>query len=140
MSARCSCSASSSVSSCPAVVGSLKSGALSPTCSTRKSLGGGRFQHVPAQPRRARDGVTTNHGTAQRAPERSAPRTRERGVGTAQGDDVLGDLTYKDASGRLGHHRLAGRADREDGIATPPAQRLYVRLSWTARCCRLRPL
>src|SRR5438309_11276755 len=95
MSARYFCSASPSVSSWPAVVGSLKSGALSPTCSTQMSLL--VLQHVPAGARRSRDLVAAVKRSAQREPQRDAPLARKIRVVMSQRDDIVWHLSYNDS-------------------------------------------
>src|SRR6266702_8196460 len=104
MSARYFCRAPASVSSWPPVVGSVNSGALSPTASTRKSLGG--FENVPAGVRGTDDRVAVLQRAGECLAHREPPRASDGRVAPPQLDYVIRSLTQKDARGRRARHRL----------------------------------
>src|SRR6267378_666541 len=86
----CFSSASASVSSWPLVVGSLNSGALSPTCSTDRSLSA--LEDVPPDAGHAGDAVARRESRGDGVAKGQPPCAREGGIGTAEGDDVLWHL------------------------------------------------
>src|ERR1700736_2251944 len=97
MSALCLARASASVSSCPLVVGSLKSGALSPTFSTFKSLSS--LENVPAGTRDATDSRAGAECGLKRLAHRQSPCSRKRRIVATQGHDVVGHLTRDHSRG-----------------------------------------
>src|SRR5205814_1309099 len=64
----------------------------------------------------------------ERGAHRNPPPARERRVRAPQRDDVLGNLTYKDASGGRRRHRLIAGAYRKKLGAAPAAQLLDIQL------------
>src|SRR6266851_5155698 len=77
MRALCFSRASASVSSWPLVVGSLNSGARSPTCSTKESLSA--LEYVPTGARHPRDSVAGVERGGHRLPHGHPPRSRQLG-------------------------------------------------------------
>src|SRR5713101_2930355 len=73
MRALCFSRASASVSSWPLVVGSLNSGARSPTCSTKESLSA--LEYVPTGARHPRDSVAGVERGGHRLPHGHPPRS-----------------------------------------------------------------
>src|SRR5882762_2648290 len=93
----CLASASPSVSSWPLVVGSLKSGALSPTCSTNPSLSA--LENVPARTGDAGHLVSGVERRGQCFAHGHAPCMRKLRIGAPEGNDVLRHLTGDHARG-----------------------------------------
>src|ERR1700737_3907513 len=97
MSALCLARASASVSSCPLVVGSLKSGALSPTFSTFKSLSS--LENVPAGAGDAADSIAGVERGLERFAHRQPPCSRKCRIVATQRDDVVRHLTRDHSRG-----------------------------------------
>src|SRR5579859_7227327 len=128
MRAWCFASASPSVISWPLVMGSLKSGALSPTCSTPKSLL--ELQNVPAVAGGAGYLIAARQRVSQRLAKRHAPRPCGRGIVATQRDDVRGHLDEEWSGHRVtaGGRGPLGLSDGKHNLCAFGPQRIDFRL------------